>query len=181
MIYVLLGDGFEELEVVAPTDILRRGGVEVKLVALKGKTVRGAHGIALEADLTLDEAKASEAEGIFVPGGMGGVNAISGCPAALALLKEVAQAGGYVTAICAGPTVLAKLGLLEGKNATCYPGMEEELTGAECSQERVVVDGKTVTSRAPGTAMAFGFRLLELLKGKAATERVQYAMCWQET
>lgn len=178
MVYILLGTGFEELEVIAPADILRRGGVEVKLVALAGTRVTGAHGMELTADGTLSQADAEKAEGVIVPGGMGGVNAIASCAEAGEFIRAVAAKGGYVAAICAGPTVLAGLGLLEGKKATCYPGLEGELTGAEAVYgEKVVVDGKTVTSRAPGTAVAFGLKLLELLKDEETRRNVAEAMC----
>lgn len=177
MVCILLGTGFEEMEAIAPADILRRGGVEVKLVALEGLRVTGAHGIEVTADVTLDEADAAEAEMVVVPGGMGGVNAIAGSEKALGFIRAVAEKGGYVTAICAGPTVLAGLGLLEGKKATCYPGMEDELTGAEAVfGKNVVVDGKTVTSRAPGTAVDFGLKLLEILKGEETRKNVEAAM-----
>lgn len=177
MVYVLLGTGFEEMEVVVPTDILRRGGVDVKLVALEGERVLGGHGMEVKADMSLAEVEPERAEAVFVPGGMGGVNAIQSSEGAKKLIGQVKEAGGYVSAICAGPTVLAGLGLLKGKRATCYPGLEDQLTGAEAVKEqRVVVDGKIVTSQAPGTAYEFGLKLLELLKGKEVSDRVREEM-----
>lgn len=181
MVYILLGAGFEEMEVVAPADILRRGGVDVKLTALEGKSVRGGHGIELSADTTLAEADAAKAEMVVIPGGMGGVEAIQASAAAKAFIGAVQEKGGYVCAICAGPTVPAEMGLLEGKRATCYPSMEGLLRGAEAvTDEKVVVDGKIVTSQAPGTAYEFGLKLLELLKGKDAAAEVRGGMHWSD-
>lgn len=172
MVAMLLGTGFEPLEAVAPCDILRRGGVDVKLAAIGEKLVEAGHGVRVEADCLLSELDANEIEMIILPGGLGGVRAISECDAALRLVRQVYDAGGFVAAICAGPTILAKLGLLKGKKATCYPGMEDEMAGAVMQNAGVVRDGRIITGRAAGAAEEFGFALLAALKGEQAAKTI---------
>ena len=121
MVYILLGTGFEEIEALTPVDLLRRAGVEVKTVGLNGKIVYGSHAIGVEADMTIEELDVSDAEMLVLPGGLGGVASIRGCGKALEAVKAVWAAGKYVAAICAGPTVLAELGLLTGKRPPAIP------------------------------------------------------------
>ena len=172
MVAMLLGTGFEPLEAVAPCDILRRGGVEVKLAAIGEKLVEAGHGVRVEADCTLAELDVKSLEMIILPGGLGGVRAIGASNAALGAVREVYDAGGFVAAICAGPTVLAKLGLLEGRRATCYPGCEDEMAGAVMQNAGVVRDGRIITGRAAGAAVDFGLALLAALKGEDEAKRV---------
>ena len=124
MVYMLLGTGFEETEAITPLDLLRRAGVEVTTVGLNGKTIRGGHGICVEADIEISELDLSTLEMIILPGGLGGVASIRGCKAAMEAVRYAWENGKYTAAICAGPTVLADLGIVDGKNATCYPGCE---------------------------------------------------------
>lgn len=173
MVCILLGTGFEESEALVPTDLLRRAGVEVCLTALSGGEVTSSHNITVNADKPLDQIDPAEVDLIFVPGGLGGVDAIQNCPAALKLIQAVYDKGGYVTAICAGPTVLAGMGLLQGRQAVCFPGMEDQLTGAVARKGTpVVVDGRLVTAEAAGSAFTFGLKLVELLKGREAARQV---------
>lgn len=172
MVAMLLGTGFEPLEAVAPCDILRRGGVEVKLAAIGEKLVEAGHGVRVEADCTLAELDVKSLEMIILPGGLGGVRAIGASNVALGAVREVYDAGGFVAAICAGPTVLAKLGLLEGRRATCYPGCEDEMAGAVMQNAGVVRDGRIITGRAAGAAADFGLALLAALKGEDEAKRV---------
>ncbi len=177
MVYVLLGTGFEESEAIVPTDLLRRAGVEVKLVGLEGLEVTGSHGITVRADLTLDQMDPDQAELLFLPGGLGGVASIQNSPAAMALVRAVYDRDIYLTAICAAPTILAALGLLENRRAVCYPGMEDRLTGAVIQKgSPVVADGKLVTGEAAGSAFLFGLKLVELLKGADAAQQVRDAV-----
>ena len=169
MVYVLLGTGFEEIEALAPVDLLRRAGVEVTTVGLNGKIVYGSHRIGVQADITIEELDISDAEMIVLPGGLGGVASIRGCQKALEAVKAVAAAGKYVAAICAGPTVLADLGLLTGVKATCYPGQIPNMKDALVAENAAcITDGRIITGTSAGTAVPFALALIEALKGAEA-------------
>ena len=122
MIYMLLGTGFEETEAIAPLDLLRRAGLEVCTVGVNGKIVYGSHNIGIEADILLGQMDLTAMDMIILPGGLGGVASVRASKEAMEALRFGWENGKYVAAICAGPTVLADLGITEGKNATCYPG-----------------------------------------------------------
>ena len=173
MVYVLLGTGFEETEAIAPLDLLRRAGVEVNTVGLNGKIVYGSHAIGVEADMTIEELDVSDAEMLVLPGGLGGVASIRGCGKALEAVKAVWAAGKYVAAICAGPTVLAELGLLTGKKATCYPGQIPNMCDALVVENAAcVTDGRGITGTSAGTAVPFALALIEALKGAEAARAI---------
>ena len=166
MVYVLLGTGFEEIEALTPVDLLRRAGVEVKTVGLNGKTVYGGHAIGVQCDITIDELDASDARMIVLPGGLGGVASIRECAKALEAVQAVHAAGNYVAAICAGPTVLAQLGLLTGVKATCYPGQIPNMCDAVVVENASCVrDGRIITGTSAGTAVPFALALIEALEG----------------
>ncbi|MBQ1281952.1 MAG: DJ-1/PfpI family protein [Oscillospiraceae bacterium] len=166
MVYILLGDGFEEIEALATCDILRRGGVDTALAALSGTSAMGAHQICVQADLPLAEIDFDALEMVIIPGGWGGVKAIEACDAAMALIEKAWNAGRYVAAICAGPTALAKLHITDGKQATCYPGLEDMMGSAVMQAADAVQDGKLITGRAPGAAIPFALKVLAELKGE---------------
>ena len=169
MVYVLLGTGFEEIEALTPVDLLRRAGVEVKTVGLNGKIVYGSHAIGVEADMTIDRLDTADAQMIVLPGGLGGVASIRGCQKALEAVRAVYESGGYIAAICAGPTVLADLGLLEGVRATCYPGQIPNMKNAQVVENAAcVTDGRVITGTSAGTAVPFALALIEALKGADA-------------
>ena len=172
MVYILLGTGFEETEAIAPCDILRRADIPVQLVGLNGREVRGGHGIGVCADITIDELDYSAMDMIVLPGGMGGVNSILACPAALDAVRFAWENGRYVAAICAAPTVLAALGVTDGRRATCYPGLEGRMGSADMQGTATVADGKLLTGAGPGTAIDFGLLLVRALKGEAAAKKV---------
>jgi 4-methyl-5(b-hydroxyethyl)-thiazole monophosphate biosynthesis len=173
MVAILLADGFETVEALAPCDMLRRAGVPVQLVGVGGTTLTSGQQMAVQADCALEELDASQVEMVLLPGGLMGVENLQNSSAAMALVRQCAAEGKYVAAICAAPTILGKLGLLEGKRAVCYPGMESGLTGAEvCKGSGVVVDGTIVTAEAAGSSIAFGLKLVELLKGRVTAERI---------
>lgn len=177
MVVILLGNGFEESEAIVPADLLRRAGVEVVLTALEGMEVISSHGVTVKADATLEALDADRIDLLFLPGGLGGVEAIQSCPAALKLVRAVYDKGKYLTAICAAPTILGAMGLLEGRRAVCYPGMEDGLTGADVQRGHgVVVDGNLVTGEAAGSAFEFGLKLVELLKGSVTAQQVKDAV-----
>ena len=173
MVYVLLGTGFEEIEALTPVDLLRRAGIEVQTVGLNGKTVYGGHAIGVECDLTIEQLDISDADMIVLPGGLGGVAAIRACGKALEAVKTVYAAGKYVAAICAGPTVLAQLGLLTGVRATCYPGQIPNMCDAQVVENAAcVTDGRIITGTSAGTAVPFALALIEALKGPEAARAI---------
>lgn len=165
LVYVHLADGFEEIEALTVVDVLRRAAVEVKTVSMEdGKAVRGAHDITVTADLMFEEADYEACEMIVLPGGMPGTANLAKHEGLAKQLNAFAQKGKWLAAICAAPTVLGKLSLLKGKRATSFPGTADQLSGAVYSEDRVVRDGKIITSRSPGTAMEFSLELVKLLK-----------------
>jgi 4-methyl-5(b-hydroxyethyl)-thiazole monophosphate biosynthesis len=171
MVYMLLGTGFEETEAIAPLDLLRRANVQVLTVGVNGKTVYGSHGIGIEADITLEQMDLTDLEMIVLPGGLGGVASIRGCQKALEAVKAVYEMDKYVAAICAGPTVLADLGLLTGVQATCYPGQIPNMKDALVVPDAAcVTDGKVITGASAGTAVPFALALIEALKGPEAAK-----------
>lgn len=174
MVYMLLGQGFEETEAVAPLDLLRRAGIPVLTVGINEKVVCGSHKIRMEADITLNEMDLSTMDMVVIPGGLGGVASLRACPGALEALKFGWENGKYVAAICAGPTVLADLGITDGLRATCYPGQEENM-GAAIMQENqpCVTDGRLITGTSAGCAIPFGLALVEALKGKDVAEKIK--------
>lgn len=174
MVYMLLGTGFEETEAIAPLDLLRRAGVEILTVGINGKTVSGSHKIKVEADITIGEMDLTDVEMVIIPGGLGGVASLRVSEAALDALKFAWENGKYVAAICAGPTVLADLGITDGLRATCYPGQEEHM-GSALMQENaaVVTDGRLITGTSAGCAIPFGLALVEALKGKEIAETIK--------
>ena len=173
MVYVLLGTGFEEVEALAPVDLLRRAGVPVMTVGINGKTVYGGHGIGVAADIEIGEMDLTNLDMIVLPGGLGGVASVRGCEAAMSALTFAWQNEKYVAAICAGPTVLADLGITDGKSVTCYPGCEDNMGGAECLKDKAVVrDGRLITGTSAGCAIPFGLALIEALKGKKVANTV---------
>ena len=173
MVYMLLGTGFEETEAIAPLDLLRRADVTVHTVGLNGKTVYGSHGIGVEADIEVGQMDLTDVEMVIIPGGLGGVASIRACGAAMDALKFAADNGKFVAAICAGPTVLADLGITDGKNATCYPGCEDGMGSANMVDNVAAIrDGKIITGTSAGCAIPFGLKLVEALKGTETAERI---------
>lgn len=173
MVYILLGTGFEEMEAIAPIDMLRRAGVEIMTVGINGKTITGSHKINVETDITIDQMNPSDMEMVIIPGGLGGVASLRACPEALHMLKYGWDNEKYVAAICAGPTVLADLGICDGKKATCYPGQEKNMGAAVMQPDAAVIDGKLITGTSAGCAIPFALALIKVLKGEEAAAAVE--------
>ena len=171
MVYLILGAGFEEAEAIVPCDLLRRAGVEVRLAGIGGTDIPGSHGIPVHADCAAEAAELTKADMLILPGGLGGVRSIRGCEPVLCAAREMAQAGKWVAAICAAPSVLAQYGLLAGRRATCYPGFEDRCTGAQMVDADVVTDGQITTGRALGAAIPFALELVRLLTDEQTAAR----------
>ena len=172
MVYILLGTGFEETEAIAPIDLLRRAQIPTLTVGLNGKTVCGGHGIPVEADITVDEMDLTDLSMIVLPGGLGGVASIRDCQAAMDAVSFAWENGKFVAAICAGPTVLADLGITDGKNAVCYPGCESGMGSAKIAATACIQDGKLITGTSAGCAVTFGLQLIKALKGQEAADAI---------
>lgn len=174
-VLVPLAPGFEDLEAVTIVDILRRANIEVVTAGLQPGLIQGARGTRVQPDTSLDSVLEADFDMIALPGGMPGAEHLKNDPRIQALLRRLAGAGKYTAAICAAPIALAEAGLLAGRRATSYPGFLDKmgLPGTTCLADAVVVDGKVVTSRGPGTAMDFALALVELLTGKATRDQVE--------
>ena len=179
-VYIFLADGFEDIEGLTVVDLLRRAGVDIRTVSIKNtKEVQTAHGICLLTDEVFGEVDFSDADMLVLPGGMPGTLHLGDCEGLKGFLMKAAEENGRIAAICAAPTVLGKLGLLNGRKAICYPGMEDGLTGAEVTVEPVVTDGNITTSRGLGTAIPFALRLIEELSGKETADRIAESVVYQ--
>ena len=172
MVYMFLGTGFEETEAISPLDLLRRAGVEIATVGLNGKVIYGGHGIGVETDLEIGQLDLTNLEMVILPGGLGGVASIKGCPAAMDAIRFAYENGKFVAAICAGPTILASLGITDGKHATCYPGCEEQMGNTIMEDAAAVTDGKIITGTSAGCAIPFGLQLIAALKGQEAADTI---------
>lgn len=173
MVYVLLGKGFEEVEAITSIDYLRRASIAVATVGIGGRKIVGGHGIPVEADMEIGQMDLTDLDMIVLPGGLGGVAAIEGCEQAMQAIRFAWENDKYVAAICAAPTILGKMGLLAGKTATCYPGCEEKLAGANYKEASAVADGKLITGASAGCAEKFANCLIEALKGEQAASAVR--------
>lgn len=179
MVYILLAPGFEEAEALVPADLLRRAGLETRLVSVTGESVPGARGITVTADLALDGLDLSQADMLVLPGGSPGYQNLGKDPRVEGLVREAVRQNRWVAAICAAPTLLGRWGLLEGKQAVCYPGMEDKLSGARARADSgVVVDGKLITGRAAGSAFDFGLALVEALAGPERAGEIRREVCY---
>lgn len=174
-VLVPLAQGCEELEAVTIIDLLVRGGIEVVSAGLEPGPVTASRGVVLVPQMTLDEALERDYDMVVLPGGMPGAQHLEDDARINALLYKMAQSGSYIAAICAAPKVLAKAGLLAGKRATSYPGYVDKmnLPDVEYREEAVVLDGKMITSRGPGTSMDFALTLIEQLVDKAKRDEVE--------
>lgn len=175
MVYVMLANGFEEVEAIEPIDILKRGNVEVTTVGVTGKVVTGAHGIAVTADIEINEMDPENMELLMLPGG-GGHEILDASNEVHGLINYAVVNRLYIAAICAAPSILGKKMMLEGKNATCFPGYEQYLYGANVKTDKVVVDGKIITGKGAGAAADFGFTILGILKDTETAQRIKEIM-----
>ena len=177
---ILFAEGYEEVEALTVVDLLRRAKIGCDIVAVKeADEVTGSHGISVRADKILSQLEVEQYDGLILPGGLRGVNNLAADERVIDLLRRFHEAGKLTAAICAGPTVLARAGLLEGRKACCYPGMEDQLTGAVASTESVVEDGSIITSRGLGTAIPFALALVAYFQGEAQALALAKAIVFQ--
>ena len=173
MVYVMLGTGFEEMEAIAPIDILRRAGIPVLTVGLNGKTVYGSHGIGIAADIAVEEMDLTDLDMIVLPGGLGGVESIRSCKAAMDAIAFAAENDKFTAAICAAPNVLADLHITDGKQATCYPSCAGGMGSAVMVETAAAVRcGKIITGTSAGCAVSFGLALVAAIQGQAAADEI---------
>lgn len=176
MIYVFLANGFEETEAIAPIDILRRSGAEVKTVGVGSKTVTSSHGVTVTADLNEDELTTDGLEAVVLPGGMPGTLNLEASDTVQRYVDFAAANGCFVCAICAAPSILGHKGLLIGRKATCFPGFEKDLHGAEVTGEPAVTDGQFITGKGAGAALEFGLAISSAVCGEEVSAKVKAAM-----
>ena len=179
MVYMILGTGFEPMEAIAPCDILRRGGVEVQLAGIGGTLIEAGHGVRVQADCRVEDLKLASTDMVILPGGIPGTPNLAENKTVTDTCVSFARAGKKVAAICAAPSVLASLGLLEGRNATAHAGFQDKLAGAIVHDEEVVVDGNITTSYGLGGAIPFALELVRQLAGQAEADRIQNAIAYR--
>lgn len=180
-VYVFLANGFEEIEALATVDVLRRAGVKVTTVSLTMETkVTGAHGIPVEADAMFADCDYTIADMMVLPGGMPGAANMIRHSGLCALVQAQSLADRWLAAICAAPMVLGRVGLLEGKRATCYPGFEGELIGAEYTAAPVEVEDLIITGKGPAAVLPFAYAIAEVLVGKEVVDEVKKGMLYNE-
>lgn len=178
MVYLMLADGFEEIEALTPLDILRRAGISVATVGVGGKSITGAHSIKVEADIETNEMDLSVMSAIILPGGMPGTLNLKADKSVEKAIISANEKGMLIAAICAAPSILGALGLLKNKEAICFPGFEDELKGAALSKNRVVKSGNIITAAGAGVAAEFGFEILTCLKDKEAADKLRKNMLY---
>ena len=178
MVYLYLAPGFEEVEALTPADYLRRCGQEVVLVGVGSQVITGSHGITVHCNCIAEEAEALP-DMIILPGGMPGTVNLENNAYVTQKIEACYWGSKFIAAICAAPSILGHMGLLEGKRATCYPGYEKELSGAEAVNEPVVTDGKIITAKGAGVSNRFAFALVEALCGKEKADEIKAAVQWQ--
>lgn len=177
MIYVFMADGTEETEAIVPVDILRRGGCQVTVVGVTGKTVTTSHGISVNCDKSLEEADPEDIEAVVLPGGMPGTINLENSAKVHRFLDMAAEEGKLLCAICAAPSILGHSHLLEGKKAIAFPGFEKDLYGASvCTSEYVVRDGNVITARGAGVAAEFGLCILSALTSEENARKTAETM-----
>lgn len=179
-VLVILAEGFEEIEALCPIDTLRRCGANVTVAGLSSLSVVGAHGIKVECDTLLSSVESSSFDAVVLPGGMPGALNLQKSLSVKNIVLSTYASGALVCAICASPAfVLGPLGILEGKEATCYPGCESESPSVSFCSSRVVVSDNVVTAKGPGCAMEFSLEIVKILFGSSVSSSVSSSMIVQ--
>lgn len=177
MVYCFLADGFEEVEAIAPVDMLRRAGIKVETVGVTGEVISSSHGIKVIADISLSEVVLDDSlEAVILPGGLPGATNLEESAEVQKAIDFASENNKYLCAICAAPQILGHKGLLKGREAIAYPGFETELEGAVISEKHVAVDGKFVTAKGAGVATEFGLAIVSALKGEDTADKIGKAI-----
>lgn len=177
MLYMLFADGFEETEAIAPLDIIRRAGLDILSVGVTGKVVTGSHKIAIDTDIDITEVSRDDISGIILPGGMPGTTNLKEDDRVIDLLKHCYQNKKLIASICAAPSIPGALGMLDGREAICFPGFEGELSGARLSDKKVALDGNFITAAGAGVTLEFGREIVNYFikdKGDEILTQMQY-------
>ena len=172
MIYMFLADGFEETEALATLDVMRRAGLEVQTVGVTGEYVTGSHNITVRADIGFDELSFDNIEGAVLPGGMPGTLNLEADSRVIDCVKYCFDNNKIVAAICAAPSILGHLGMLKGKKATCFPGFENALDGAEHTGAHTEADDNIITGKGAGCAIEFGYQIVKKAASKEIADKV---------
>lgn len=173
MVYVFLADGFEIIEALAPVDMMRRAKISVKTVGVTGQVVTSSCGIPVTTDMTIDEFDFYSVEAIVLPGGMPGTLNLENNSAVQSAIDNAVNANVLLCAICAAPSILGHKGLLNSREATCFPGFEDALEGATLSDKYVIKDGNFITARGAGVCIDFGLEIVKALKGEEVSNAVR--------
>jgi DJ-1 family protein len=180
-VYIFIASHFEETEAIGTIDVLRRAGIEVITVSISDeKVIESSHGVKIVTDKTFNECNFDDGSMIVLPGGMPGTRNLQNCKHLADLIAKYNKEGKYLAAICAAPLVYGQMNLLNGKDATCYPGFEDELIGANHKKEPVVVSGNFISSRGAGTVYDFSLKLVEILQSKEAAEKVKESIIYKQ-
>ena len=169
MMYMFFADGFEEVEAIATLDVIRRAGIVIKSVGVNGKEIKGSHGITVICDETTDSISVDNLSGIILPGGMPGTTNLMADKTVNDFIDYCNENNLYICAICAAPMILGRKGLLEGKEAICFPGFEDELSGAIISDKFVCKSGNIITAKGMGSAVKFGLEIVSAFKDENTT------------
>lgn len=179
-VYEFLATGFEDIEALIPLDVMRRAGVDFKTVSITGDLyVESAHGVSIKADMLIEDADLSDADLIMLPGGLPGATNLNAHNGVKKAVVEQNARGKMIGAICAAPMVLGGIGLLQGRRATCYPGFEKYLEGAEYTHELCTVDGNITTGEGPAAALPYAYTLLAALTDKHTADQVAEGMMYK--
>ncbi|MHB1394844.1 MAG: DJ-1 family glyoxalase III [Clostridia bacterium] len=177
---IYLADGFEEIEAITVVDVLRRADIDARMISITGKKdVAGAHRITVTADELFESADNLGADMLVLPGGMPGTRHLGEHKGLKEIILKFAEGNKLIAAICAAPSILGRLGLLDSKKAVCYPGFEESLKGAVIGEDIISQEGNYITSKGPGTAIYFSLRLVELLTDSETAEELREGMIVQ--
>lgn len=171
---IFMANGCEEIEGLTVVDLVRRAGIDITMISISGnREVTGSHNVTFLADAAKNEVDYGELEGIVLPGGMPGTLNLGADETVVQVIRQFAREGKLLAAICAAPSVLGQEHILDGKNATCHPGFEDQLLGAAWQEEPVVVDGNIITSRGMGTAIEFGLAVVRYFTDDGTVEKLK--------